>query len=74
MTHEKIRMIDITRDKPIKVTVRVSVPVRDHPKVRFSIFYCIFLWIQEQILVKYIFKLLEKLIKTFWLTTQVEPH
>ena len=26
-------MVDITRDKPIKVTVRVVVPVRDHPKV-----------------------------------------
>ncbi|KAF7277264.1 hypothetical protein GWI33_008892, partial [Rhynchophorus ferrugineus] len=27
------RMVDITRDKPIKVAVRVVVPVRDHPKV-----------------------------------------
>lgn len=27
------RMIDITRDKPIKVAARVQVPVRDHPKV-----------------------------------------
>lgn len=27
-------MVDITRDKPIKVAVRVVVPVRDHPKVR----------------------------------------
>ena len=27
------RMVDITRDKPIKVAVRVQVPVRDHPKV-----------------------------------------
>ena len=27
-------MVDITRDKPIKVAVRVQVPVRDHPKVR----------------------------------------
>lgn len=26
-------MLDITRDKPIKVAVRVAVPVRDHPKV-----------------------------------------
>jgi hypothetical protein len=26
-------MVDITRDKPIKVTVRVVVPFRDHPKV-----------------------------------------
>lgn len=26
-------MIDITRDKPIKIAVRVAVPVRDHPKV-----------------------------------------
>lgn len=26
-------MVDITRDKPIKVAVRVVVPVRDHPKV-----------------------------------------
>ena len=36
MTHtsfEKSKMLDITRDKPIKVAVRVSVPVRDHPKV-----------------------------------------
>lgn len=30
-------MLDITRDKPIKVAVRVAVPVRDHPKV---IIYC----------------------------------
>lgn len=28
------RMVDITRDKPIKVIIRVVVPVRDHPKVR----------------------------------------
>lgn len=27
------RMLDITRDKPVKVCVRVVVPVRDHPKV-----------------------------------------
>lgn len=26
-------MVDITRDKPIRVAVRVVVPVRDHPKV-----------------------------------------
>ena len=30
---EKSRMLDITRDKPIKVAVRVAVPVKDHPKV-----------------------------------------
>lgn len=30
---ESRRMVDITRDKPIKVAVRVVVPVRDHPKV-----------------------------------------
>ncbi|XP_068893598.1 KH domain-containing, RNA-binding, signal transduction-associated protein 2-like isoform X3 [Tenebrio molitor] len=29
---ESRRMVDITRDKPIKVAVRVVVPVRDHPK------------------------------------------
>ncbi|XP_033210342.1 KH domain-containing, RNA-binding, signal transduction-associated protein 2 [Belonocnema kinseyi] len=29
------RMVDITRDKPIKVAVRVQVPVRDHPKFNF---------------------------------------
>lgn len=34
---EKIRMLDITRDKPIKVAVRVAVPVRDHPKVNKAI-------------------------------------
>lgn len=33
-------MLDITRDKPIKVAVRVAVPVRDHPKVQFSIKLC----------------------------------
>ncbi|XP_063237889.1 KH domain-containing, RNA-binding, signal transduction-associated protein 2 [Bacillus rossius redtenbacheri] len=32
---EQRRMVDITRDKPIKVTVRVVVPVRDHPKFNF---------------------------------------
>lgn len=35
---DKSRMLDITRDKPIKVAVRVVVPVRDHPKVRTFIF------------------------------------
>lgn len=34
MPFEKSKMIDITRDKPIKIAVRVAVPVRDHPKVR----------------------------------------
>ncbi|CAB3374342.1 Hypothetical predicted protein [Cloeon dipterum] len=34
-SREERRMIDITRDKPIKVTVRVVVPVRDHPKFNF---------------------------------------
>jgi KH domain-containing, RNA-binding, signal transduction-associated protein 2 len=33
---EKYRMLDITRDKPIKVCVRVAVPVRDHPKVSYE--------------------------------------
>ncbi|XP_070498825.1 uncharacterized protein [Chironomus tepperi] len=33
--YEKSKMIDITRDKPIKITVRVAVPVRDHPKFNF---------------------------------------
>ncbi|XP_073987226.1 KH domain-containing, RNA-binding, signal transduction-associated protein 2-like isoform X2 [Rhodnius prolixus] len=32
---ENRRMVDITRDKPIKVTIRVVVPVRDHPKFNF---------------------------------------
>ncbi|XP_068893597.1 KH domain-containing, RNA-binding, signal transduction-associated protein 2-like isoform X2 [Tenebrio molitor] len=32
---ESRRMVDITRDKPIKVAVRVVVPVRDHPKFNF---------------------------------------
>ncbi|XP_019877256.1 KH domain-containing, RNA-binding, signal transduction-associated protein 2 [Aethina tumida] len=32
---ESKRMVDITRDKPIKVAVRVVVPVRDHPKFNF---------------------------------------
>lgn len=30
---EKLKMLDITRDKPVKVSVKVAVPVRDHPKV-----------------------------------------
>lgn len=34
MHYEKSKMIDITRDKPIKIAVRVAVPVRDHPKVK----------------------------------------
>ena len=33
------RMVDITRDKPIKVAVRVQVPVRDHPKVIHSFYF-----------------------------------
>lgn len=32
-------MVDITRDKPIKVNVRVQVPVRDHPKVSRTAIY-----------------------------------
>jgi len=38
MHYEKSKMIDITRDKPIKIAVRVAVPVRDHPKVGRNIF------------------------------------
>lgn len=40
--NESRRMVDITRDKPIKVAVRVVVPVRDHPKVSlpFLFWYC----------------------------------
>lgn len=34
LPYEKSKMIDITRDKPIKIAVRVCVPVRDHPKVK----------------------------------------
>lgn len=40
ISSEKSKMLDITRDKPIKVAVRVAVPVRDHPKVQFSIKSC----------------------------------
>ncbi|XP_060656996.1 RNA-binding protein asd-2 isoform X2 [Drosophila nasuta] len=32
---EKLKMLDITRDKPVKVSVKVAVPVRDHPKFNF---------------------------------------
>ncbi|CAO1408649.1 unnamed protein product [Diamesa tonsa] len=35
LPYEKSKMIDITRDKPIKIAVRVAVPVRDHPKFNF---------------------------------------
>jgi len=28
------RFCDVTKDKPIKVTVRTSVPTREHPKVK----------------------------------------
>lgn len=35
-------MIDITRDKPIKIAVRVAVPVKDHPKA--SIWADVFKW------------------------------
>jgi len=30
---ENRRLVDVTRDKPVKVSVRVVVPTRDHPKV-----------------------------------------
>lgn len=39
VSSEKSKMLDITRDKPIKVAVRVAVPVRDHPKV-INFFCC----------------------------------
>ncbi|XP_054738611.1 uncharacterized protein LOC129244793 [Anastrepha obliqua] len=32
---EKLKMLDITRDRPVKVAVKVAVPVRDHPKFNF---------------------------------------
>lgn len=32
-TGEDRRMADVTKDKAIKVTVRVLVPVREHPRV-----------------------------------------
>lgn len=32
---EQRRLVDVTRDKPVKVTVRVVVPTRDHPKFNF---------------------------------------
>ncbi|XP_065368331.1 KH domain-containing, RNA-binding, signal transduction-associated protein 2 [Calliphora vicina] len=32
---EKSKMLDITRDRPVKVAVKVAVPVRDHPKFNF---------------------------------------
>ncbi|XP_052891862.1 uncharacterized protein LOC128296677 [Anopheles moucheti] len=35
VVHEKKKMLDITRDRPIKIAVRVQVPVRDHPKFNF---------------------------------------
>ncbi|XP_058825287.1 RNA-binding protein asd-2 isoform X2 [Topomyia yanbarensis] len=35
MMHDKKKMLDLTRDKPIKIAVRVQVPVRDHPKFNF---------------------------------------
>ncbi|XP_058062201.1 uncharacterized protein LOC131212377 [Anopheles bellator] len=35
VAHEKKKMLDITRDRPIKIAVRVQVPVRDHPKFNF---------------------------------------
>ncbi|XP_059226297.1 uncharacterized protein LOC106093636 isoform X1 [Stomoxys calcitrans] len=34
-TLEKTKMLDITRDRPVKVAVKVAVPVRDHPKFNF---------------------------------------
>ena len=34
------RFCDVTKDKPIKVTVRTSVPTREHPKVIENIFLC----------------------------------
>ncbi|XP_024081599.1 KH domain-containing, RNA-binding, signal transduction-associated protein 2-like isoform X2 [Cimex lectularius] len=32
---ERRRMVDITKDKPIKVSIRVVVPVKDHPVFNF---------------------------------------
>lgn len=31
-----MKMLDITRDRPVKIAVKVAVPVRDHPKVFIS--------------------------------------
>ena len=47
---ERTRMLDITRDKPIKVAVRVAVPVRDHPKVFYYYFtLCCFLVFSDNV-------------------------
>lgn len=32
-TQREYKYVDIYREKPIKVTVKVLVPVREHPKV-----------------------------------------
>lgn len=34
------KYVDIYREKPIRVTVKVLVPVKEHPKVRASSYSC----------------------------------
>lgn len=36
LPHKDIRYVDLYREKPIKVVVKVTVPVKEHPKVRES--------------------------------------
>ena len=31
------RLLDVYREKPVRLTVRIAVPVKEHPKVRFSL-------------------------------------
>jgi hypothetical protein len=34
---EEKRTVEVTKEKSIKVTVKVQVPVREHPKVRYFV-------------------------------------
>ena len=31
------RLLDVYREKPVRLTVRIAVPVKEHPKVKVSI-------------------------------------
>ena len=37
---DPIKYVDVYRERPIRLTVRVLVPVREHPKVRAQMTQC----------------------------------
>ncbi len=48
MYKDSVKYVDVYRERPIRLTVRVLVPVREHPKVFFSLLSH-FLWTYSKV-------------------------